>query len=367
MKTLYVGPLRSGTTSAQRLRAMCELGHEVKAIESEARLQSGLLLRTYDRILGKLFRLGLGAVRAPDRLRLNRVIIEAGTDSAWDVLWLDKALVVTPATLHRFRLLSPGAVVAGYSPDDMGSRHSHSRQFLEALPHYDVYFTTKSYGVPELKALGCPRVEFVENAYDTHVHRPLTVTDAERGFLGAPVGFIGTGEMERARSCACLAAAGIPMKVWGDRWLEFQRKTGGKFTVAGPSRYGDGYVKTVCAFDINLCFLRKMNRDFQTQRSVEIPACGAFMLAERTREHLGLFEEGKEAEFFSSNEELLRKVRYYLEHPVERMAVAKAGRERCLAGGYSYHERLKTMLDRVETIGQTNHLKRCSNSSPDAT
>ena len=362
MKILYVGPLRSGTTSAQRLRALRELGHEIKGVETESRPQSASLLRNYDRILAKLFRMGLGTVSPPDRLQVTRAILEAAMDSAWDVLWLDKALMVGLATLQQFHSLCPAAVITGYSPDDMGSRHNQSRQFLQALPHYDVYFTTKSFGVAELGALGCPRAEFVGNAYDVHVHRPLEVTKAERTLLGAPVGFIGTGELERAKSCAFLAEQGIPVKVWGDRWDEFQRRTRGKFTVGGRSRYGDDYVKTICAFDINLCFLRKINRDFQTQRSVEIPACGAFILAERTQEHLALFEEGKEAEFFSSNEELLRKVRYYLEHPLERRAVADAGRKRCLSSGYSYHERLKAMLARVETIRQTHHLQHSSNS-----
>ena len=69
------------------------------------------------------------------------------------------------------------------------------------------------------------------------------------------------------------------------------------------------------------------------------------MLAERTDEHLALFEEGIEAEYFDSNEELLDKVRYYLSHEDERKRIAAAGRERCVRSGYSNEDRLSKMLE----------------------
>jgi spore maturation protein CgeB len=80
---------------------------------------------------------------------------------------------------------------------------------------------------------------------------------------------------------------------------------------------------------------------------MEIPACGGFMLAERTEQHLELFVEGKEAAFFDSRAELLEKCKYYLEHEEERQAIAEAGRQRCVASGYSNKANIKRMLETV--------------------
>jgi len=114
--------------------------------------------------------------------------------------------------------------------------------------------------------------------------------------------------------------------------------------------WGEDYVSAICSFDINLCFLRKSNRDLQTTRTVEIPACGAFMIAERTDEHLEMFKEGKEAVFFSSNEELVGLVRYYLRNEEARLEIASAGRKRCLQSGYDYESRLGLVLDELHAL-----------------
>ena len=68
------------------------------------------------------------------------------------------------------------------------------------------------------------------------------------------------------------------------------------------------------------------------------------MLAERTQRHLDFFVEGKEAEFFGSVEELLTKIKKYLQNDSERDWIARAGRERCLNSGYSIRAQLTEML-----------------------
>jgi spore maturation protein CgeB len=113
------------------------------------------------------------------------------------------------------------------------------------------------------------------------------------------------------------------------------------------SLFGETYSKAINSFDINLCFLRRANRDRQTTRTFEIPACGSFMLAERTDEHVQLFDEGQEAEFFGSTDELFEKVRFYLTHEDIRQKIAQRGRQRCLRFGYDYRSRMRKMLEQV--------------------
>ena len=57
---------------------------------------------------------------------------------------------------------------------------------------------------------------------------------------------------------------------------------------------------------------------------------------------------------FGSVEELASKIEYYLTHPVERDAIARAGHARCVPA-YSYDERLKQILA-YATSGVTAHL-----------
>lgn len=278
---------------------------------------------------------------------LNQQICTIVSKYNFDAVWIDKGVFVSAATLQYIKRISPNSIIIGYSPDNMVERHNQSQHFLESLPYYDYYITTKSYIVSELKCMGAKDVIFVNNAYEETFHHPYEISTKEKERLGGIIGFIGTWEEERFLSMKYLADHGVPVRVWGGgKWKEYVGKIK-NLTVEGRGLFSEDYNKALSAFDISLCFLRKINKDQQTTRSMEIPACKSMLMAERTDEHTNLFEDGKEAVFFSSNEELLEKCTYYMTHIDECHAISQAGHKRCVNSGYSNIEMIKGVFKKV--------------------
>lgn len=240
--------------------------------------------------------------------------------------------------------------MVAHSCDDMLNPHNQSKRYLAGLPLYDLHVTTKSYNVDELKALDARSVMFLDNSYDPEIHRPVEPTSEERDRLGAEVGFIGSYEDDRAQMMLQLAQAGIPVTVRGPEWRSMMKASHPNLRILDPWMDEHDYPRSLVSTKINLGFLRKCNRDLQTTRSIEIPACRSFMLAERTDEHQRLFREGVEAEFFGDVDELIAKCRFYLENEAERLKVAERGHRRCVLGGYSYEQRILHVIDEAMSM-----------------
>jgi spore maturation protein CgeB len=69
------------------------------------------------------------------------------------------------------------------------------------------------------------------------------------------------------------------------------------------------------------------------------------MLTERTDRQTELFGEGVEAEYFSSDEELLEKIKYYLVHVEKRERIARNGYDKCIAGKLSMEDVLLNIIN----------------------
>jgi spore maturation protein CgeB len=347
-RILFVADLNVYAKGQARLRALRRIGAKIEAITHTA---IGGEDKGYPDI-SLAFRVAWKLGIHLDSERVNQQLLSAAASFHPDLIWIEKGNMVRSSTLQKLKAICPDAIICAYSEDDMFNTLNRTRAFTASLPFYDVVFTTKSYNANanELPALGAKRCVMVDKAYDPDQHYPLEITDEERTAYGADLGFIGSYASERGNDVLLLAEAGYEVRVWGNGWeafngmhpnLAIERRA--LVNTSSDLRYTKGIVAT----RINLGFLRKANRDLQTDRSVEIPACGGFMLAEYSDEHAQLFKDGSEAVFYRNRDELVEKARYYLNHETERQTIAAAGHQRASSSGYTHDERLKFMLSQA--------------------
>lgn len=276
---------------------------------------------------------------------LNRAILSR----EFDILFVVKGNFVTAETLKALKARHNPPRIIGWSPDDIYLSHNNSAILCAAAPFYDTFYTAKSLNITrgELASMGFSDPRYMHQGYDPYLHRP--VPNPGSRFAGL-VTFVGFGEADRFNKMNHLARNGIPVHVWGNGWTKAMRACAHEnLHIQDHGLFGDDYADALCNSAVSLCFLRKLNRDRHTSRTFEIPACGGFMVAERTDEHLGFFEEGRDAVYFDDEAELLSVVRRYMADPKAREKIAAAGRQRCVDSEYSYLRLVRDMITAAMT------------------
>ena len=281
-----------------------------------------------------------------DANNINKSIKQACISFNPDVVFIVKGVTIKPSTLKFIK--AKGIKSISWSNDDMYGWHNRSLWYTLGLKQYDLVVTQKSYNCnqDELPSLGA-KTFFQNKAFEPKVHYPVKSCDTYT--CVHDVVFVGAMEEDRLAQLIYLAQNGIKVHIYG--WVkQVKNEIHPNLIFHNRFLFEEEFSAALGCSKIALNFLRKINRDLQTSRSVEIPAVKGFMLAERTDEHMQLFEEGKEAEFFSSKEELLQKVQYYLQHDTERLAIAKAGYDRCFKDNYTFENRMQGILNNLFNV-----------------
>ena len=97
---------------------------------------------------------------------------------------------------------------------------------------------------------------------------------------------------------------------------------------------------------INLNFTSKPIRTGLPLRLWDILGAGGFVLTNFQSEIPEYFEVGKDLDIYASEEELMEKIQYYLEHEKERQAIAESGYRKAKEQ-YSLELRVKQILKTV--------------------
>ncbi|MCM1087299.1 MAG: DUF3880 domain-containing protein [Muribaculaceae bacterium] len=85
------------------------------------------------------------------------------------------------------------------------------------------------------------------------------------------------------------------------------------------------------------------------QRAFDIMGSGGFLLSNYQNDFLDYFIPGEDFDFYESEADLLRKIEYYLSHDEERLAIARNGHDKLVAG-HTYRHRVRQMFQELALV-----------------
>lgn len=229
-----------------------------------------------------------------------------------------------------------------YLTDDPWNPAHRAPWFMKALPFYDQVFSVRRSNIEELRQIGCQQVFYLPFAYAPEIHYPEPpATEEEKDQYNFDIVFIGGADRDRASYISALIKQGFKLGLYGDYWGRFKETRAQTRGSADPRtvRLAIGGTR------VALCLIRRANRDGNSMRTFEVPAIGACMLTEDTNEHREIFgEEGKAVIYFKSISEMIKKIRWLLDHEKERQRLAQSVHQLIVNGRNTYQDRLINML-----------------------
>lgn len=334
---LYFGP--TSGTCLDRANALRRLGHRVEHMDLRHLLpKTPWVDRITWRMGGNLFSPWI-MYTLPARLAGLR----------FDLCYVDGGEWVTPKVISLLR--RHAAKIINYNADDpLGPRDgARFKAYRRSLPHYDLIVVVRQENVAEAYALGATKVMRVYRSADEISHAPRQLTAEDHQTWDSEVLFLGTWFPERGPFLLDLIQRGVPLTIRGSNWHKAPEWSQIKSHWEGGFIAGDDYAKAIQCAKVNLGLLSKENRDLHTSRSLEIPALGSLLCAERTDEHMTMYAEGQEALFWKDAEECATMCRFALADETSRQAIAEAGYRRVKKNGHYNEQVLEDILRAAST------------------
>tara|TARA_B100000524_G_scaffold264122_1_gene144264 strand:- start:14244 stop:15092 length:849 start_codon:yes stop_codon:yes gene_type:complete len=262
------------------------------------------------------------------------------------LIFVEKGVDFGAIDLLSFKRILPSqSKIVHLNPDDpFGFFNAGWDKFVSSIPYYDLHFVPKAKNVDEYINYSARSVHVFDRSFDPNYHRAISLTESDIKKYQCDVGFIGSYAKKREQVIYEMVLGGVEVAIWGAGWSQGIYWNTLRNYWRGGTQTGENYIKAICGMKIALHFVRHENRDLHDSRTFEIPACGSFMLAERTDDHERFFAEDKEVVLFDSAEDCIDKCIFYLTNEEERLQISIAGEQRVLGSNYDYTSRLKEML-----------------------
>jgi len=331
-RILYLGATQPGTTALCRGQALRRLGHKVTIVDPYQPMDRQLSHRWLNALH---YRTGYRALQWAMQDWMAQLCATVTDQDAPEIAWIDSGELIGFECLELLR--STGATTVLYNHDDPTGPRDGQRfgSLRDAVPAYDICVVVRDENIDELQALGAPQILRVDRSYDEVMHAPFNDPAAIPPSLRSEVAFIGTWmrNEQRDRFILDLAARGIPVSVWGGRWELSPLWPALRPYYRGGPLCGREYVAAIQGGKLCIGLLSSGNRDRHTTRTMEIPYAGGLLCAQRTTEHLTMFNDGREAVFWDDVDECAHWCRALLDDASRRESIRLAGMQRVRANG----------------------------------
>jgi spore maturation protein CgeB len=273
---------------------------------------------------------------------INKYIVAALKEETYDLIWVDKAVFVTPKTTALLR--SKAAKLVHFTPDPAFIFHK-SKLFLKSLTYYDFLVTTKSYELEHYyKYIKTEKVLYATQGFDAKLHKPSKhLFSKKEGFV-----FIGHYEDQRAVVLEKLLQNDIKITLAGIKWDVFAKKhqNNSNLIYLGDGVYGKDYVKTLQNAKMAWGALSKWVPELHTTRTFEIPACGTALVTERNSETASFFKNS-DAIFYNDINDLVTQVKYYMSNDKSLETLTEKGTKTLHRQGKDYKSIIHTLLQQI--------------------
>lgn len=192
-------------------------------------------------------------------------------------------------------------------------RDGIKRGLRDVCKYFDLSLTTSKSAIIKYLSEGATPM-YKDYAGNEKIYKKLTLTKKyDVGFVGACYGI-------RNEYIKYLQSHGINVYAKGKGWVNGFSKPNEMIEIFNKSKIVIGFSTVGVNDDIYIL----KGRDF------EVPLTGSFYMTGYHKELQEYFELGKDIETYTSKENLLKKVQYYLENEKKREQIALNGYHKCL-------------------------------------
>ncbi len=310
--------------------ALERMGHQAKVFRSPASL---IIFNRYIEVATRaVFSFSSSAARSAERYMARRIL-----DWAPDLV-ISNDINLWPETVVELK--KNGPVVVAWCPDALVN---FGRQFFYMAP-YDVIFLKDPYVVRHAREFASLPVEYLPEACDPTVHRPVEPTEEERVRFDCDIIHYGNAYPSKVRMLERLVASGYQIKAFGRGYPSWLRSPV-KAIWSGEYLSGRTKAAALRTAKISLNALHYGEIESANARLFESAGCGAFQLVEWRRSMDELFEHEKEVVYYQSFSELKKLIDHWLPLKEERRAIGNAAARRAHSE-HTYEKRLSRLLER---------------------